>query len=410
MKNKEYLNIMDNKIRYFIYDYAYLLFILLISICALIIRFDWWFLESHDYTKYLLPWCQYLENNGGFLGLSSLQSDYNVSYLYILAAFTYLPLSYLSKIKIVSIIFDFACAIASSLLIKHFTNNKNSKLISTITYSLVLFVPTVIANSSAWGQCDSIYVSFILFSLYFLLDENYKLSFLFYGISFAFKLQAIFILPLFIILYFNKKDFSIVNFLIVPIINFLIYIPAWLLGRPLNLLWNIYFIQTNEYKAAVLNFPNIYNFLPSNINIFNFSGLIFTISILGILLMFILFGKSKLTNLEIIKLALLLNLLTTYFLPSIHDRYTYLADILAVIYCIIKKEKFMVTLGLILISLNSYIFSLLGIIAIPMKIAASIQLILVYMILVDFIKPFNSANEIENSINNCTNSNVKIPI
>lgn len=167
-KFKEYLHIMDNKIRDFIYDYGYLLFILIISICALIIRFDWLFLETKDYIKFLLPWRQYLERNGVFLCISSLQSDYNVSYLYILASFTYLPLSYLSKIKIVSIIFDFACAIASPLLIKHFiNNNKNSKLISTVTYSLVLFIPTVIANSSAWGQCDSIYVLFIFFILWY---------------------------------------------------------------------------------------------------------------------------------------------------------------------------------------------------------------------------------------------------
>lgn len=163
---KEYLNIMDNKIRDFIYDHGYLSFTLIISICALIIRCYWWFFETDDYIKFLLPWCQHLENNGGFFGISSIKSDYNVSYLYILASFTYFPLSYLSKIKIVSIIFDFACAIASALLVKQFfKNNNNSKLISTITYSLVLFIPTVIANSSVWGQCDSIYVSFILFSL-----------------------------------------------------------------------------------------------------------------------------------------------------------------------------------------------------------------------------------------------------
>ena len=71
-------------------------------------------------------------------------------------------------IKFVSIIFDYVCAIYSLKIVYKLTN-KNI-LLSLIAYASVLFLPTVMLNGAMWGQCDSIYTSFILISLYYLLD------------------------------------------------------------------------------------------------------------------------------------------------------------------------------------------------------------------------------------------------
>lgn len=382
---KRYLDIVDTKIFEFVNKYSYEIFIIVTSILAFVIRFIFFDIKSPDYQDYISKWGEYLTNHNGLLGIRSIGSDYNVPYLYILACFTYLPLNYMFKVKLFSIIFDYVGAVACYLVVKRLLkNNKNSKFISTVIYSLVLFTPTVILNSSAWAQCDIIYVTFILFSIYYLLDEKYFKSFLFYGIAMSFKLQAIFILPLYIILYFNKKKFSIVNFFIIPIINFILYIPALLFGRPLNLLWNVYFKQVGEYSSLTLNFPNIYNLIYGN-KLFGEFGMIFTLIIIGILFMYILDRRNELTKIQIIELVLLLVLVETYFLPSMHDRYMFLADILSIVYFTVRKKNIIVPIGINVMSLNVYMTYLFGITPIPMALAAVIQFFIVSKVLIEFI-------------------------
>ncbi|AGX45158.1 hypothetical protein CLOBY_41020 [Clostridium saccharobutylicum] len=382
---KSYLNIIDKKIIEFVDKNLYKMFIIIVSICAFIIRVNFLDIKSSDYDVYICKWGEYLANHNGFLGIASINSDYNVPYLYILASLTYVPLNYMFKVKFISIIFDYIGAMACYLIMKKLLkNNKNFKLISTITYSLVLFIPTVILNSSAWAQCDIIYVTFILFSIYYLLDKKYVKAFLFYGLAMAFKLQAIFIFPLYVILYFNKKDFSIINFFIIPMINVILYIPAFLFGRPLNLLWNVYFNQIGEYTNLTLNFPNIYNLIYGN-KVFSKCGIIFTIISIGILSIYILGKRIELDNTKIIELALLLTLVETYFLPSMHDRYMFLADILSVVYFLVRRKNIVVPVGIIGMSLNVYMTYLFGVTSISMVISSIIQFFIVIKVFFEFI-------------------------
>ena len=73
-------------------------------------------------------------------------------------------------------------------------------------FAAVLFAPTVVVNSAAWGQCDSIYAAFCLGSLYFLLRQKPWWACVFFGIALSFKLQAIFFLPvLIIVLVVNRQ-------------------------------------------------------------------------------------------------------------------------------------------------------------------------------------------------------------
>ena len=59
----------------------------------------------------------------------------------------------------------------------------------------MILLPTVVMNSSIWGQCDAIYVTFCVGSVYFLIKKRPWLAAAFFGVAFTFKLQAIFFLP-----------------------------------------------------------------------------------------------------------------------------------------------------------------------------------------------------------------------
>ena len=59
-----------------------------------------------DYNGFLSNWYQVFQENGGFRAISMSVGDYNVPYLYFMAAITYIPAPSLYLIKLFSILFD----------------------------------------------------------------------------------------------------------------------------------------------------------------------------------------------------------------------------------------------------------------------------------------------------------------
>lgn len=388
MKNFDLFKLhkVDYLINNSIKNYKNEIYIVVAIIISIFIRKVFWSIESNDFKVFLSEWMHYLDNNGGVLGIKSINSNYNVSYLYLLGIGTYLPFNYLSLIKIISVIFDIFLAIGVFLLIGEiFKDSKRKKIISLIGSSLVLLSPNVILNSSAWAQCDSIYVSFIIYSMYYYLKHRYTRSFIFLGIAFAFKLQAIFIFPLYIILYLKENKFTILNFLLIPISSFILYIPALIVGRPISKLWGIYFEQIGETQGLVYNFPSIYNLLPDISQIFRTTGILFTIFALGIIAIYTLNINKEYNSKDIIELGLITVVVITYFMPGMHDRYMYIADILSLIYCICNKKGFFIAIGINLMSFNSYIAYLFGYPLIDIKISSLIQFVILIMLIFNFV-------------------------
>ena len=64
----------------------------------------------------------------------------------------------------------------------------------------MLFAPTILLNSAFWGQSESTFTAFLLLCIYFLMAEPSNLACLAFGVTFAFKLQAIFLAPLLVAL------------------------------------------------------------------------------------------------------------------------------------------------------------------------------------------------------------------
>ena len=60
------------------------------------------------------------------------------------------------------------------------------------------------------------YVTFLLLCTLFFYKEKYVLSFIWLGVAFSLKLQAVFLCPALLILYVVRKKFSALNFLWMP--------------------------------------------------------------------------------------------------------------------------------------------------------------------------------------------------
>lgn len=69
----------------------------------------------------------------------------------------------------------------------------------------VLYLPTVVTNGAYWAQCDSIYAFFGIFALYLGLSEKGVGAMISLAACLAFKLQAVFIIPVFFVLLLAKK-------------------------------------------------------------------------------------------------------------------------------------------------------------------------------------------------------------
>ena len=351
----------ENDLLDFVSEKYLLLGMIFVTIFALIMRFSMFSFISNDYTMFLSGWFDYLKNNGGLLALATYQGNYNAPYMTIMALLTYLPFNSLYMIKFVSIIFDLGLALSAAALVKYLVP-KNKDFYYFITYSIMLFIPEVVLNSAVWGQCDSGYTMFIVLALLYLFKEDYFKSFIFLGISFALKLQFIFVFPLFVIVYIIKKKFSIWHFLIIPCVNFILCLPAITLGKPIIDLLLIYFRQAGEYKDYInLNFINIYGLIENNGTILHYFGIFSTLFICLIMLIYLIYKKVNLTNKKLLNLGLWFAVMTTFLLPSMHERYLYLGCVLAVIYYITYKKNFVLMISIILCSILTYFSYLFGI-------------------------------------------------
>lgn len=154
------------------------LYICFIVVMSLGMRFVFRDFISVDAKNFLLPWYAKFAKKGIF-ALRKQIGDYNVAYQVCIALMTYLPIKPLYAYKILSCLFDYLLAGAAALIVCELIPQRK-KLSGAIAFTVVLLSPIVVFNSAAWAQCDAIYGSLLLLSLYFLLKDRYTSSFLFF--------------------------------------------------------------------------------------------------------------------------------------------------------------------------------------------------------------------------------------
>lgn len=348
-----------------IIDYLsrHVIFILIVAatVLGLLVR---WFgkdFQSGDMQCFLLPWWKQIEP-AGLDGLATRVGNYNIPYQIITYLLTLLPIEAVHAYKLLSVVFDLVLAVTSATLVYEFTNG--SKIKSALTYSFVFLSVNVIFNSAFWGQCDSIYVSFILLALYTLKKGKSILPFIFLGLSLAFKLQVIFILPFFIYYWFTTKKVSILNFLIIPAVDIIMCLPAVFLGRPFWDIVDIYFVQTDYGKQIQFNCPNFWALICNNANtqyyyLFKAFSIFFTFAVLIAAMAVLVYKKADLSDSNNFLLTAIWSAYTcVMFLSSMHERYAYLVDILTVVYFVVTLKHIWLPIIVNLVSLRGYAYYL----------------------------------------------------
>ncbi len=333
-------------------------FLMFITTFAVVARAGFFPQVSGDYTNFLSDWFDAIKNAGGIFGIGLDIGDYTPPYLYILALLTYLPISSLASIKLVSCIFDFILAFTALKTVFHLTKKSTYAIAA---YTAVLFCPTVVLNGAAWAQCDAIFTAFLLLSFYAVLKNRPLQCCIWFGIAFSFKLQAIFFAPIFLYLWLRGKV-KLRHLFAIPAVFVASVIPAWLAGRDFFDLLFIYFNQAGQYKNLSKNAPSIWSLLADTQN----SGAsLFGVMLAGtvvLLFLYWLWNAHKSPSDDILLGAVLFLLLVIPFLlPHMHERYFFPADIFAILFaCKAPRKRFLIPLCTVTGSLLSYLPFLFG--------------------------------------------------
>ena len=308
--------------------------------------------EPGDYTFFLKPWVEFIRSHGYWQAFRFEFANYSPAYLYFLLGIAKLGGEPLIPIKLLSICFEYVAAwFIGGIAYQKYREN----WVRWCALAVVPLLPTVLINSSYWGQCDSIYVSFLIGSIYFALKKRSFLSILFLGISFSFKLQAVLLFPFYFVLLLRNR-IKWYYFLLVPAVYLISLLPAYCAGRPLTELLSVFVAQSGHYEELSLQFPNLYMWISNDYyDPVKWGGILFTF------LFALLTGgllakkyKTELTDDYLVRLTLLSAVIFPFLLPGMHERYMYAGDLLAIVYIMYFPSKFYNALGVPLISFFSY--------------------------------------------------------
>lgn len=337
----------------------------LIVVASIVIRYLAMPFISDDMSTYLLGWFMQMQQLGGLHGLNVQVGNYSVLYQTFIAVITYIPVDPLISIKVFSCFFDYVLAFAV-FFIMYEKNDKKSLFPSVLAFAIILLSPVVFMNSSLWGQCDSIYTSLIMLSLYFFKKEKYVWVFLFFGLAFSFKMQAIFYLPFYLFAYLRTKKYSILHFLIVPATMIFVCIPAYIMGRGFKGFISPYYYQTDSLNKMSFSYPSFWSILSdlpkseaAYCETFKNPAIILTFVILATLMIVLCIKKCELTKESFLYIAFILAFTCTEFLPSMHERYAFPIEILAIIIAFKQRKTIPLAIWLTVsscITYGSYLF------------------------------------------------------
>ena len=334
-----------------------------------------------DYVSFLSGWTQ-MFREGGVGMLARNVGDYNLLYQYALLIIANVPLHDLYLIKLLTVIFDYLLALVMMRAARRFGGERAALPV----FLVVLALPTALLDGACWGQCDSVYVFFVVLSLYMLETERPVRSAVALAIAFAFKLQTIFFFPVVLLGLIHKKYRlrDAAAFFAAYLVTML---PALVAGRPFLDALSVYANQSmgQYYDRLSYNAPNLYLFFPmlefassqeftwmryipgidgEGTNGYLDAALmpdlqhaaLYACIVLTLLVVcYWLIHYREITPGMTLTFALFFAIFLPFVMPKIHERYFYLADMLSVLYAAQRRDRRFMPLLVAGASLMSYV-------------------------------------------------------
>lgn len=282
-----------------------------------------------DVETWLLPWFAHIRGMGPVSAFSAPFSNYTPPYLYLLALAS--PLATVAPsvvvIKLVSYLGHVALVFAVWRLLAGLKHRHPWRAVA-----LIACAPTLFVNVAVLTQCDAYWAAAVVMALAAALDRRHAAMFAWCGLAAAIKLQAMFIGPFFLALALARPiPFRL--WLLAPFVAATAMLPAWLAGWPAGDLATIYLRQAAWSSDLSLDAPNVWvmvQLLPfaASLPLATIAAAATGLAVaayVGILSR----RMAALDPIAFLRAACVCALIVPGLLPRMHERYFFLADVIA---------------------------------------------------------------------------------
>ncbi len=343
---------IDSFLKNIISKYIYVISLVLLLLVAVIIRISLapYTDISPDYNDYFKLWVEYYKEKGILAGLGSVIGDYYAPLNYMYAFSALIPTEPWVPLAIIPCICEFISAYYLGRIFLYLTENKKLSMFVGVAS---LFLPYVVMNGALWKQVDAIYSCTLLISFYYLLQQKYRASIIWYAITLSIKFQAVIFLPLLVILYITdgfkgkdgaRRNFSILEFLWIPLVYFLFGLPEVFLKNGLRRTYLVYFDQAKEmdtegYGLTAI-FPNLYNWGFDNYDEMLTVPIILTLFAVLVLMACLFFKyRDKIDTDGVAYMAIWVMWTCLMLMPGMHERYDYPMLLLLTPFAVFVRKK-----------------------------------------------------------------------
>ncbi|GAA0313084.1 hypothetical protein GCM10009087_24080 [Sphingomonas oligophenolica] len=297
----------------------------------------WWMMPFvvTDMDLFFVPWLGHIAAAGPVAAFARPFSNYAPGFLYFLAALTPLygiiPAVTLIKLLCLAGTAALAFAVRHLLILLEVAQPNRAA-------ALVLALPSVLLNAGPIGQCDAFWAAPLVMALAAAISRRHASMLVWCGLALGFKVQAVLFAPFVLALLINRRvPFRLWS--IAPAMFVATMLPAWAAGWPASDLAMIYLRQAVEYPNLSFNAPNIWAILQALPIGLPLVGVAFAVSIGATAGYIARFSAMPLQGRGLIPAALLAALVTTGLLPHMHERYFFLADVLALLLALVNRDR-----------------------------------------------------------------------
>ncbi len=345
----------------------------LVVVFAVCVRYAMREYVTSDFVNFTSLWYAAVKEHG-FAATGTAVSNYTPPYMYLLYLTSRVApnVSPVIAIKIPSALFDFVCAWFMYRIVALKYPGGRQPLFACMA---VLVAPTVISNSGLWGQADSIYAAMLLACVYCLMTGRAALATVAFGLGLSIKFQTMFMAPALCALWL-RRVVPFWTLLLIPLVYAVAMIPAWFAGRPALELATIYLTQSGTYHSLTKNAPTLYAWLPqSYYSVIVVAGLLLAVAVSAGMIWKVWKSRAKMDPEMILQICLLSLIMTPFFLPKMHERFFYPADVLAIAYAFYFPRRYFVAVAVGFASFCSYHLFLFHRQMVPLPVLSLVMLI-----------------------------------
>jgi Gpi18-like mannosyltransferase len=291
---------------------------------AVCFRAIYWSIRPPDMRTFLEPWFAHIVRYGPIGAFAHPFSNYEPAYLYVLAASSLLHgvLAPMTTIKLLSVLGTGFLTLALADLLKAAGADSKGAL-------LVLLLPTIVLNDALLGQCDALWAGSCVFALAAMMRAKTLRAMVWCGVAIGFKSQAAFIAPAMIGAMIGRR--APWWQWLVPAITFLAsLVPAWLVGWPLGKLLTVYAEQAAwDQVPGRLGNPWMVGTMFAEQTARELYVVGYAVAIAAAAVLVALAAAACRDRRRLLLVGLLSATALPFLLPKMHERYYFLADVLA---------------------------------------------------------------------------------